>query len=63
MQFSAFNAVCPFEIGDRVKDFAGKIFTITDIAVIHYVRLKKVDFMYEFDNNGKYQGIKVEEKI
>jgi hypothetical protein len=61
MQFSAFNALCPFEIGDRVKNLDGKILTITDIAVIHYVRLKKVDFMYEFDNSGKYQGIRTEE--
>jgi hypothetical protein len=61
MQFSAFNAFCPFEIGDNVQNLDGKILTITDIAVVHYVRLKKVDFMYEFDNNGKYQGIKTEE--
>jgi hypothetical protein len=63
MQFSAFNAICPFEIGDKVKNLDDKILTITDIAVVHYVRQKKVDFMYEFDNSGKYQGIRTEEQI
>jgi hypothetical protein len=62
MQFSAFNAFCPFEIGDKVKNLDGKILTITGIAVIHYVGLKKVDFMYEFDNSGKYRGIKMDEQ-
>jgi hypothetical protein len=62
MQFSAFNAFCPFEIGDKVKNLNGKILAITDIAVVHYVRLKKVDFMYEFDNSEKYQGIRIEKR-
>jgi hypothetical protein len=61
MRFSAFKAFCPFEIGDKVKNLDGKTLTITDIAVIHYVRIKKVDFMYEFDNGGKYHEIKMEE--
>jgi len=29
VQFSAFSAVCPYEIGDMVKDTEGKVYTIT----------------------------------
>jgi hypothetical protein len=58
MQFSAFNAVCPFEVGDKMKDTAGRILTITDIAVVHYVRDNKVEFRFEFDNSKEYKLIK-----
>jgi hypothetical protein len=54
VQFSAFNAFCKFEVGDQVRDLAGNVMTITDIACIHYVRKKKVEFRFEFDNNQKY---------
>jgi hypothetical protein len=60
MQFLAFNAFCKFEIGDKVQDAAGNIMTITDIASISYVRGRKVEFRYEFDNNKKY--VLIEEK-
>ena len=44
MQMAAFNAVCPYEIGDKinaVKAVNGQLFsvgvsTITDIACTHY---------------------------
>jgi hypothetical protein len=62
MQFAAFNAYCPFEIGDRVKDMSGKIFTITDIASVHYLKKQKVEFMYEFNNSGEYRGIIMPDK-
>ena len=33
-----FNAYCPLEIGDKIRDTAGEVHTITDIACVHYVR-------------------------
>jgi hypothetical protein len=54
MRFLAFNAFCKFEVGDKVQDMAGSVMTITDIACINYVRDRKVEFRYEFDNNQKY---------
>lgn len=49
MQMAAFNAVCPYEIGDKinaVKAVNGQLFsvgvsTITDIACTHYVKAGK----------------------
>jgi len=38
MQLTQFNAYCPFEVGDRIRDTAGRVHTITDIACVHYVR-------------------------
>lgn len=68
MQMAAFNAVCPYEIGDKIKvaipapaekTADGKMFsvmtaTITDIACTHYVKKGKVVFTYELNNSGHY---------
>lgn len=62
MQMAAFNAVCPYEIGDKinaVKAVNGQMFsvgvsTITDIACTHYVKSGKVVFTYELNNSGQY---------
>lgn len=62
MQMAAFNAVCPYEIGDKinaVKAINGQMFsvgvaTITDIACTHYVKSGKVVFTYELDNCGQF---------
>lgn len=62
MQMAAFNAVCPYEIGDKinaVKAVNGQLFsvgvsTITDIACTHYVKRGEVVFTYELDNCGQY---------
>jgi hypothetical protein len=58
MKFAAFNAYCPFEIGDKVKDNRERTLTITDIATIHYLKKQTVEFIYKFDNSGNYQAIK-----
>lgn len=58
MQVAAFNAKCPFEIGDRIEDRrTGAVRTITDIACIHYIKTGKVEFRYEFDGSGQYEEI------
>jgi hypothetical protein len=57
MQFSTFTAQCPYEIGDKVKDVLGNVLTIMDIASVHYLKRQSVEFMYEFDNSGKYKKI------
>lgn len=62
MKLAAFNAVCPYEIGDRVrviKAVNGQmcsvgVSTITDIACTHYIRAGKIDFTYELDGCGHY---------
>ncbi|MCI9234731.1 MAG: hypothetical protein HFG24_02000 [Anaerotruncus sp.] len=48
-----FNAVCPFEIGDYIRDMGGRIHKITDIACVHRVRTGKVEFRFELDNSGR----------
>ena len=53
MKVSAFNATCPFELGDRV-DIDSSIHTITDIVCCHYIKAGKIVFAYELDNSGKY---------
>ena len=61
MKLAAFNARCPFEIGDKVQEApeaGGKIRTITDIACTHYVKSGEVRFLYELDNNGRYVNIR-----
>lgn len=59
MKLAAFNAVCPFEIEDKIRDAGtGETKTITDIACIHYVKKGEVVFSYEFDNSGDYKQIK-----
>ena len=67
MELVAFNACCPFEIGDKVilvSQSVGKsecllqnAKTITDIACIHYVKNGTIEFRYELDNSGEYQPI------
>jgi hypothetical protein len=58
MQVAAFNATCPVEIGDVIKDAnTGRVATITDIACIHYVKAGKIEFRYELDGSGQYIGI------
>lgn len=66
MQMAAFNAVCPYEIGDKIKVaipaertadgqmFSVGVATITDIACTHYVKKGKIVFTYELDNSGHY---------
>lgn len=56
-----FNAFCPFEIGDRIRDTTGRVHEITDIACVHYVRTGKVEFRFELDHSGKYAPIEVQE--
>jgi hypothetical protein len=58
MQFSAFSAFCPFEIGDKVRDISGNVLEITDIASVHYLKKQTVEFTYEFNNSGQYRAIK-----
>lgn len=68
MTTAAFNARCPYEIGDQIevlqpaaglmkKDGAlymiGKA-TITDIACTHYLKSGKILFTYELDGSGEY---------
>jgi hypothetical protein len=57
MEFSAFTARCPYEIGDVIKDIYGNVLTITDIASVHYLKNQSVEFLYEFDNSGKYKKL------
>lgn len=52
MQLVKFNARCPFELGDKIPD-GDKVRIITDIVCLHYLRNKRVEFMYELDNSGK----------
>lgn len=68
MKMAAFNAVCPYEIGDKIKvaipAAAGKtadgqlfsvgVATITDIACTHYIKSGKIIFTYELNNSGQY---------
>ena len=57
-----FNAFCPFEIGDKIRNTAGEVHTITDIACIHYVRTGKVEFRIELDCSGRYAPIEVKDE-
>ena len=60
MQYATFNAQCPFEIGDKIRDEkCGDSFTITDIACTHFVKTNRVEFRYELNNSGRYVGIVV----
>lgn len=68
MQMTAFNARCPYEIGDKIKVvipaekrsaeggqmFSVGVATITDIACTHYVRSGKIVFTYELNHSGQY---------
>lgn len=61
MKVTQFNAFCPFEIGDEIRDTSGKVHTITDIACVHYVRAGKVEFRFELDRSGQYAPIEVKD--
>ena len=63
MQITAFNATCPFMIGDRVYVVGSRMarqeddratHTITDIACTHFLKNRKIVFSYELDNSGQY---------
>ena len=56
-----FNAYCPLEIGDKIRDTAGEVHTITDIACVHYVRTGKIEFRFELDRSGQYAPIEVKD--
>ena len=53
VKFAAFNARCPYELGDKIRDTEGKEHTITDIVALHSIKEMKVRFVYELDNSGK----------
>lgn len=53
MKFAAFNARCPYELGDKIRDTEGKEHTITDIVSLHSMKTMTVRFVYELDNSGK----------
>jgi len=72
MKISAFNATCPFEIGDKVRvsvqvaihqgvlpQKVEMVRTITDIACVHYTRNGTIEFLYEFDNSTRYEKIEI----
>ena len=50
MKLAAFNAVCPFEIGDKIGMRKN---AITDIVCMHSVKAGTVKFLYELDNDGR----------
>ena len=53
MKYAVFNAVSPFELGDKIIGEDGKEHTITDIVAMHSVKAKCVRFVYELDNSGE----------
>lgn len=63
MNLTKFNAFCPVEIGDQLRDTKGRVHTITDIACVHYVRAGKVEFRFELDHSGAYSPIEFPEEI
>ena len=58
MKFITFAATSPFEIGDKVRQ-NGRVFTITDIAVINYAKSGITEFAYELDNRRIYSRIEI----
>jgi len=59
MKINAFNAKCPFEIGDVIH-VNGSLRKITDIMCLHYCKSGKVEFRYEFHNiPNKYAQIEI----
>lgn len=57
MKYAAFNAVCPYELGDKIRDTDGKEHTITDIVALHSMKTMSVRFVYELDNGGNLVGL------
>lgn len=78
MKLAAFNATCPFEIGDKIKERrrihpAGLNFgnipvytdiehTITDIMCVHYIKSGKIVFTYELDNGGEFVQLEPDQR-
>ena len=58
MKYLTFAATSPFEIGDQVRQ-DGRIYTITDIAVINYAKSGMTEFAYELDNRRIYSRIEL----
>ena len=46
MKFAAFNARCPYELGDRITGTDGQGHTITDIVALHSMKTMTVRFDY-----------------
>ena len=61
VKFAAFNARCPYELGDKIRDTEGKEHTITDIVALHSMKEMKVRFVYELDNSGKLVALMPQE--
>ena len=60
MKYAAFKAVCPYEIGDKIKviqEEREEVHTITDIVCMHYLKTGAVQFLFELDNSGKLVSI------
>lgn len=61
VKYAAFNAVSPFELGDKIIGADGKEHTITDIVAMHSVKAMYVRFVYELDNSGELVRLTKEE--
>lgn len=60
MKYAEFKAVCPYEIGDKIKviqEEREEVHTITDIVCMHYLKTGAVQFLFELDNSGKLVSI------
>lgn len=56
MRIAAFRAMCPYEIGDKIKTRQNgreEVHTITDIVCAHYLKSNQVEFLFELDNSGR----------
>jgi hypothetical protein len=63
MQIEKFYAECPFEIGDKIREIeTNEIKEITDIACIHYIKSKKIKFVYQLNNEKKYIDMKMKKE-
>ncbi|WP_110955733.1 hypothetical protein [Anaerosinus massiliensis] len=59
MQLAAFNAYCPYEIGDVLKNKNGMpMGTITDIMTIHYIKTGKVEFAIQINELPTWYKVK-----
>lgn len=66
MKYAEFKAVCPYEIGDKIKiiqEEREETHTITDIVCMHYLKTGAVQFLFELDNSGKLVSITQPEEI
>lgn len=56
MKIAAFRAMCPYEIGDKIRTRQNgreEVHTITDIICTHYLKSNIVEFLFELDGSGK----------